>query len=307
MMENVEFFQGVIGTAIFTFAFLSIGIPLFLSVVRYLGVYTVVEERFAKVFTLFGKVELVLTEPGFYFLWPRLTWKALIMNSFGRCYTVDMRLDQQYLRGLAVNSEEGAPMGLGVWYEMLIKDPVAYLFKNDDPRRSLSANVSNSTIRSLSNMPLSHMLIDRHNMSATVRGEISSDAGEWGYQMGSVYIRKVNFRDPEMIHQIEGKVVNRLRQVTSAIKQDGANQVNVITSSAQKTAAVEFAKAAAMRPKIVGAALQEINRDPEVAQALFQVLEVQNVVESDPQITLVPRNSALLSNLLAGNGNNTLK
>ena len=35
-----------------------------------------------------------------------------------------------------------------------------------------------------------------------------------------------------LIQQIEAKVVNRLRQVTSAIKQDGANQVNIITSTA---------------------------------------------------------------------------
>ena len=56
-----------------------------------------------------------------------------------------------------------------------------------------------------------------------------------------------------MIRQIEEKVVNRLRQVTSAIKQAGANQVSVITSSAEREAAIEFAKAAAIRPATLGA------------------------------------------------------
>jgi len=65
-----------------------------------------------------------------------------------------MRLDQTYLRSQPVNSEEGAPMGIGIWYEMFVSDPVAYLFKNADPRGSLEANVSNATVRSLSNMPL---------------------------------------------------------------------------------------------------------------------------------------------------------
>ncbi len=74
-----------------------------------------------------------------------------------------------------------------------------------------------------------------------------------------------------MMLQIEKKVVNQLRQVTSAIKQDGANQVSVITSAAEREAAVEFAKAAALRPQIVGARadhlagsgdLQGIVRDP---------------------------------------------
>ena len=65
-----------------------------------------------------------------------------------------MRLDQEYLRSQPVNSEEGAPMGIGIWYEMFVSDPVAYLFKNADPRGSLRANVSNATVRCLSNMKL---------------------------------------------------------------------------------------------------------------------------------------------------------
>ena len=70
-----------------------------------------------------------------------------------------------------------------------------------------------------------------------------------------------------MIRQIEEKVVNRLRQVTSAIKQDGANQVSIITSTAERQAAVEFAKAGAMRPQIVGEALRRISQDRETADA----------------------------------------
>ena len=73
-----------------------------------------------------------------------------------------MRLDQEYLRSQPVNSEEGAPMGIGIWYEMFISDPVAYLFKNTDPRGSLRANVSNATVRCLSNMRLGDMLETRH-------------------------------------------------------------------------------------------------------------------------------------------------
>ena len=125
-------------------------------------------------------------------------------------------------------------MGIGIWYEMWIADPLAFLFKNTDPRGSLRANLSNATVRCLSNMPLAEMLQTRHNMSQTVRAEVTSKSQEWGYQLGSVYIRKVHFRDAAMIRQIEEKVVNRLRQVRSAIKQAGANQVSVITSSAER-------------------------------------------------------------------------
>jgi regulator of protease activity HflC (stomatin/prohibitin superfamily) len=210
-----------------------------------------------------------------------------------------MRLDQIYLRSQAVNSEEGAPMGIGIWYEMYISDPVAYLFKNADPRGSLAANVSNAVVRNLSNMPLAEMLENRHPMSQSVRQEVSPKSHEWGYQLGSVYIRKVHFRDEGMIRQIEAKVVNRLRQVTSAIKQDGANQVNIITSTAERQAAVEFAKAQAIRPQIVGAALNQIAEDPQVAEALFEILENQSITEGQAALTLIPAKSELLRELLA--------
>jgi hypothetical protein len=117
-----------------------------------------------------------------------------------------------------------------------------------------------------------------------------------------VYIRKVHFRDRQMIHQIEQKVTNRLRQVTSAISQAGANQVAVITSGAEKDAAVEFARAQAMRPQIVGEALAEIAQDDQVLEALFEVLEVQKLLEGDPELTLVPDGDGagqLLPQLLA--------
>ena len=192
-------------------------------------------------------------------------------------------------------------MGVGIWYEMYISEPVSYLFKNADPRGSLAANVSNAVVRSLSNMPLDKMLVNRHGMSRAVREEVSPRSHEWGYKLGSVYIRKVHFRDVGMIQQIEAKVVNSLRQVTSAIKQDGTNQVNIIHSTAERQAAIEFAKAAAIRPRIVGQAMQAISADPEVSAALFEILETQRILDGKSHLTLVPQNSELLNQLLAAN------
>jgi regulator of protease activity HflC (stomatin/prohibitin superfamily) len=285
--------------AIGTFFGMFILVPIFLGIVRLFGLYTIVEERQCKVYMLFGKVVAVIDEPGLHFLIFKLGLKAPLVNFLGKCHTLDLRLDQEYIRSTPVNSEEGAPMGIGVWYEMFISDPVAYLFKNADPRGSLAANVGNSTVRCLSNMKLSDMLQNRHPMSATVRAEVSPQSQEWGYSLGSTYIRKVHFRDAGMIKQIEEKVVNRLRQVTSAIKQDGTNQVNIIASTAEQQAAIEFAKAAAMRPQIVGAALKKISQDPEISRALFETLETQNIIAGEAGITIVPKNGGLIGQLVA--------
>jgi regulator of protease activity HflC (stomatin/prohibitin superfamily) len=286
-------------SAIATFFGCFILLPILLGMMRAFGLYVIVQERRCHVYLLFGKIVAIIDEPGLHFLVTEMGLRAFIIHWFGKCHVLDMRLDQEYLRSQAVNSEEGAPMGIGIWYEMFVSDPVSFLFKNTDPRGSLAANVSNSTVRCLSNLPLGEMLVNRHTMSQTVRDEVSPKSHEWGYKLGSIYIRKVHFRDTGMIKQIESKVVNRLRQVTSAIKQDGANQVSIIASSAERQAAIEFAKAGAVRPEIVGAALEKISADPEVASALFEILETQKLIEGEARITLVPQNGSALTELLA--------
>ncbi len=280
--------SGLLVGAVLGFFGMTIGVPLFLGLCRAFGLYAIVEERTARVYVFLGKVVAVLDEPGLHLLWAHMGWRALFVHWIGRCQVLDLRMDQQYLRSEAVNSEEGAPMGIGIWYEMYISDPLKYLFENADPRGSLAANVSNAAVRCLSNMKLAHMLESRHAMSRSVRTEVSPMSHAYGYKLGSVYIRKVHFRDEGMIRQIEEKVVNRLRQVTSAIRQDGANQVSIITSTAERQAAIAFAKAAALRPQIVGAALQRISQDPAVASAMFEILEMQKLQEGGARVTLIP-------------------
>jgi len=283
-------------SALVAFVLALVLVPMFFGLQRLLGLYTIVEEGYCKVFVLFGKVMGVINEPGLRIPVFEFGPRALLVSFFGKIHTLDMRLDQRYLRSQPVNTEEGTPMGIGAWYEMRISNPVAFLFENTDPRGSLEANVANATVRGLSNLPLPKMLEDRHSMSRVVREEVSPRSESWGYSLGSVYIRKVHFRDLNMIEQIEQKVVNRLRQVTSAIRQAGANQVDIITSSAEKEAAVEFARAEAVRPEIVGRALSEISQDKQVSEALFEVLEIQNALEGETEVTLIPEgaNKAIL-------------
>jgi regulator of protease activity HflC (stomatin/prohibitin superfamily) len=272
----MEFFRALL----YTFGLSFVLMPLLLGLARMFALYVVVRERQSVVFELFGKVRMVITEPGLHTPWKSMGPFAMLVPFFGKKFTVDLRIDQTYLRSQPVNSEEGAPMGIGVWCEMVVSEPLDYLYKNNDPLGSLRANISNATVRCLSNMKLSDMLESRHAMSSLVRQEVSNKSREWGYQVGSIYIRKVHFRDRGMISQIEQKVVNRLRQVTAAIQQDGSNRVNVIRSTAERQAAVEFAKAAATRPQIVGKALGQIAEMPFIAKALFEVLETQALLAS---------------------------
>ena len=296
MIESfpVDFFKALL----YTFGACFVAVPVILGLLRAFALYVVVRERQCVVFELFGKVRMVITEPGLHCPWKSMGPFAILVPFFGKKHIVDLRIDQTYLRSQPVNSEEGAPMGIGVWCEMVVSNPVDYLYKNTDPLGSLRANISNATVRCLSNMKLSEMLENRHTMSRLVRPEVTSKSQDWGYQVGSIYIRKVHFRDRGMTSQIEQKVVNRLRQVTAAIQQDGANRVNVIRSTAERQAAVEFAKAAATRPQIVGRALGQIAENPIIASALFEVLETQALLASNGlEVNVLPPGVSVLYSL----------
>lgn len=75
--------------------------------------------------------------------------------------------------------------------------------------------------------------------------------------------------------------------------------VEIQASTAEREAAIEFAKAKAMRPKIVGEALRIISADPEVTKAIFDVLEIESLLEGKVEVTLLPEQSDLLAQMTA--------
>ncbi len=189
-------------------------------------------------------------------------------------------------------------MGVGIWFEMQVNDPVAYLFKNTNPEGSLQANVANSTISTLSNLEMDKMLEDRHSLSRTVREAVSPLSEVWGYRLGSVYIRKVFFTDKQMVDNITDKVVKRLVQVTSAMKQDGENRVGLIRSETANKVSQKMAEASATRPAVVGRVLNEIAKaDPEILDAVLEVMETEQLVQSAATLEIVPQQASLLVQL----------
>jgi regulator of protease activity HflC (stomatin/prohibitin superfamily) len=278
------------------FGFLTV--PLLLQVLRFFGLYSIVHEREAQVFTLFGRVLGTLQEPGLRFPIANFGLKALLVPFFGERHRVDARLRQSYLRDQMVNSEEGTPMGVGIWYEMQVNDPVSYLFTNANPEGSLEANVASAAISTLSNLEMDKMLEDRHQLSQQVRRTVSPLSEKWGYRLGSVYIRKVAFTDKQMVDNITDKVVKRLVQVTSAMKQDGENRVGLIKSQTAFKVSQKMAEASATRPAVVGDVLNAIAReDPEVLDAVLEVMEVDKLMESGAGVDVVPAGARVFLSL----------
>lgn len=270
-------------------------LPTLLNLARVFGLYITVNECEAHVFTLFGKVVGTIDESGLHFPVAIFGPKALLFPFFGKRHKVSTALRQHYLRSQMINSEEGTPMGVGIWYEMQVTDPEAYLFRNTNPEGSLEANVASSTISVLSNLEMERMLEDRHGLSRTVRGTVSPLSEKWGYRLGSVYIRKVAFTDKQMVDNITDKVVKRLVQVTSAMKQDGENRVGLIQSQTAKKVSRQMGEARACQPRIVGEVLNSIRQqDPEILDAVLEVMEIENLLKSGARVDVLPSDPRIL-------------
>lgn len=273
-------------------------IPFLLGISKSFGLYTIVKEREAQVFTLFGKVIGTIDEAGLHFPLAEFGLKALLIPLFGRKQSVSTSLFQHYLRNLMVNSEEGTPMGVGIWYEMRVVNPVDYLYINSNPEGSLQANVASSTISTLSNLEMEKMLEDRHALSRNVRKTVSPLSEKWGYCLGSVYIRKVAFTDMQMVHNITEKVVKRLVQVTSAMKQDGENRVGLIQSQTAYKVSSKMAEAASKRPEVVGQVLNDIGSDdPEILNSVLDIMETEKLLESHAKVDVVPKSASYMLEL----------
>jgi regulator of protease activity HflC (stomatin/prohibitin superfamily) len=284
------FFISVVVGFVLTF----VGTFLLIGLGRLFQLWRVLPERTILVYTFFGKVIGQVEEPGLFFPIAHFGVRALLLPFFGKSYSVRTLIYQSYLRNQLVNSEEGAPMGVGIWFEMYVNDAKAYLFQNSNPMGSLKANVATAVVKQLSNLKLDVLLENRDALSRKVREEVSPTSSQWGFNLGSTYIRKVAFRDKGMILEIQRKVVNRLRQVTAAMRQAGENEVAIIHSEADKKASQRLGQAQAVRPEVVGRALAEIQREPAVANALFALLEIQATLKSPGKIVLTSSDSANL-------------
>ncbi len=275
-----------------------VAIPILFKLGQVFQLWRVIPEKTVMVYTLFGKVIGRIEKAGLIIPFLKFGPKVFLVPLFGKLYVVPTSIQQYYSRNQLVNSEEGAPMGVGIWFECFVSDPESYLFKNSDPIGSLAANVASAVVKQLSNLKLDVLLEDRDALSKIVRSEVSPTSNEWGFTLGSTYIRKVAFRDEGMIKEIERKVVNRLRQVTASMRQEGENRVAIIRSNAEKEASKRLGQAQAVRPKIVGGALSKIRENEDVSNILFQLLDLQSTLKSEGKLILAGGDNRDATNLI---------
>ena len=101
-----------------------------------------------------------------------------------------------------------------------------------------------------------------------------------------------------MVENITEKVVKRLVQVTSAMKQDGENRVGLIQSETAKKVSQKLAEASAARPAVVGQTLNQIGRhDTEILDAVIEVMETEKLLGSGARVDVLPKGASMLVQL----------
>jgi hypothetical protein len=106
-----------------------------------------------------------------------------VYTFFGKVYMVDTTMKQHDLRDQLVNSKEGAPMGVGIWYEHFVTSPDAYRFRNADLENSLAAHLATAVVKQLSNLQLDVLQEDRNDLSRKVQEEVSPTSKQWGARL----------------------------------------------------------------------------------------------------------------------------
>ena len=83
-------------------------------------------------------------------------------------------------------------------------------------------------------------------------------------------------------------------------------RASIIKRGAERTAAAEFAHASSVRPYLVGKAIQEIAKDREILNTVFEILETEKMLDGDVELTLVPSDNLFAKLLAAGDGSQPL-
>ena len=177
-------------------------------------------------------------------------------------------------------------MGVGIWFEMLRPRSQGVPFPKLRPDRlALKANVATAVVKQLSNLKLDVLLENRDALSRNVREEVSpprrSGASVWLnlHPQGRVPRQGHDRRNPAQGRQPPAPGHRRHAAGRRERSRDHPLRSRQESLTAPRTGP-------GRATSIVGHALAEIQRDPEVATALFALLDIQATLKSPGKITL---------------------
>ncbi|MBJ6765090.1 SPFH domain-containing protein [Myxococcaceae bacterium JPH2] len=225
-----------------------------------------VEDEEAVLITRFGRLERVITRPGWHWFFARaLPWVKTV--------PVSLRRDFREFNNIHVNDARGTTVIVDLWLEFRIADPAKALFDVADWDRSLNNLVTHSAISILGNREFQQILCDRNELGDLLQRDVASETARWGLEVDAVLIRNVSLL-PEVSNQVLETISARLERAKADIEEEGRQRVALLEAETEAHIAGMVAEAKGQYPSAVGRALSALSHEPEVLVAYQELYEL---------------------------------
>lgn len=214
----------------------------------------------------FGKLANRVDDPGLHFLVDHgLPWV--------RTVRVSRRLQSLLLRDIEVHDVGGTELGVDVFVEYRITDPVKATFAIDDLTRALENVVSHGVITVLGVRQVGEILRDSGGLGDAIRRELEPETAPWGVVVHRVLLRQIR---PSLManEQFLGEIAAKLEKVKARIEEEGRQAVALLHARTSAEVAVRVAQARGQYPRAVGTAYAAIRSDREVYEAYRELHEL---------------------------------
>ncbi len=194
----------------------------------------------------FGRLARRVDEPGLH----------VLIDGFApwtRTLRVSRRIQATLLRDIEVHDVGGTELGVDVFVEFQVVDPVKATFAIENLSESVIKLVSHAVITVLGARTFDEILRDSGSLSEGVQAEIRSEAAAWGVEVRKVLLQQM--RPSSMAtEQILAEVAARLEKMKARIEEEGRQAVALLHARTAAEIAVRIAKARGQYPRAIGKA-----------------------------------------------------
>jgi regulator of protease activity HflC (stomatin/prohibitin superfamily) len=204
----------------------------------------------------FGRLARRIDEPGLHFL-------VDDPAPWTRTVRVSRRLRASLLRDLEVHDVAGTELGVDVFVEYRVTDPVLATFAIENLSDALEKLVAHSVITVLGARRCTEILRDAGALGDAIQAETTAEAAAWGVTVSRVLFQQI--RPSQMAgEQLLAEVAARLEKVKARIEEEGRQAVALLHARTAAEVAGQIAEARGQYPRAVGRAYAAMRAAPSV-------------------------------------------
>lgn len=236
-------------------------LPLLLALARALTLE--VEDEEAVLITRFGKLDRTLKSPGL------LVFPSMLLP-WMQARRVSLQRDFREISGVHINDARGTTVGVDLWVEFRIVDPVRATFQVADWDRAMQNLISHTASAVLGDREFKQILGDRTELGTSIKRLTESETARWGIAIERVFIRDVKLL-PEVSRLMLQTIAAQLERARADVDQAGRLAVAQLEADTSVRVAALIAEAKGQYPQAVGRAFEALKKQPAVLDAYNQI------------------------------------